>query len=72
MLRCLGILAMLALLCGPVLADPPGTSACGSGGVNSHGDPCVGGKTTAGAADKTPLNGAGGTRGSGGSGGHGR
>jgi hypothetical protein len=70
MLRFLGILGVLGLLCGPALADPPGTSACGSSGVNSHGDPCVNGKTTAGAADKTPFNGAGG--GSRGSGGHGR
>jgi hypothetical protein len=70
-------LGVLALVCGPALAgqqatsEPPGTSACGSGGVDSHGDPCVDGKTTAGAADKTPFNGSGGgSRGSGG--GHGR
>ncbi len=65
--RLLGILGVLAILGGPALADdPPGTSSCGAGGVDSHGDPCVGGKTTAGAASKTPFNGAGGGRGSGG------
>jgi hypothetical protein len=71
MFRLVGVLGVLAMLCGPALADPPGTSACGSGGVDRHGDPCVDGKTTAGAADKTPFNGSGGgSRGSGG--GHGR
>ncbi len=63
-LRLLCVLGVAAMLAGPALADPPGTSSCGSGGVDSHGDPCTDGKTTAGAASKTPFNGAGG-RGSG-------
>ncbi len=61
MYRLLGVLGVMAILAGPALAaDPPGTSSCGSGNVDSHGQPCTDGKTTAGAASKTPYNGAGG------------
>jgi hypothetical protein len=66
MFRLLGILGLIASLGGPALAaDPPGTPTCGSGGVDSQGNPCTNGKTTADEASKTPYNGASG-RGSGG------
>jgi hypothetical protein len=80
MRRLLGTLSVLVIVCGPALAaDPPGTTSCGSGGVDSSGNPCVDGKTTVGAASTTPFNGNGGSArssgghgGNGGAGGHGR
>ena len=75
MIKLLAVFSVLGILSFPALADEPGTSSCGSGNVDSHGDPCISGKTTAGAASKTPFNGGGTARGSGAggnSGGHGR
>ena len=65
MFKVFGIRWILVVLCGPVWADAPGASSCGSDGVDGHGVPCSDGQTTVGASSKTPFSGGGG-RGTGG------